>query len=60
MFPPQKAKSVISGRQRGSSTTGLIQKLEDAEIVSKSEALSPREKEIALLRYDPNYFVHRT
>ena len=41
-------------------TTGMIQKLEDAEIVSKSEHLSPREKEIALLKYDPDYFVHRT
>eukprot|EP01043_Picozoa_sp_COSAG02_P056482 COSAG02_NODE_6701_length_3413_cov_30.264937_4_plen_156_part_00 len=40
-------------------TTGLIQKLEDADIVAKSSNLTHREKEIALLKYDPEAFVHR-
>ena len=41
-------------------TTGLIQKLEDADVVAKSENLTHREKEIALLKYDPAEFIHRT
>ena len=34
-------------------TTGLIQKLEDADVVTKSKRLTHREREIALLKYDP-------
>jgi hypothetical protein len=41
-------------------TSGLIQKLEEADIVTKGEHLSHREREIALLKYDPNAFIHRT
>ena len=41
-------------------TTGLIQKLEDADVVSKSKNLTHREREIALLKYDPAAFIHRT
>lgn len=41
-------------------TSGLIQKLEDADIVAKSSNLTHREKEIALLKYDPKAFIHRT
>ena len=41
-------------------TTGLIQKLEDAEIIAKSDKLSPREQQIALLKYDPKFFIHKT
>ena len=40
-------------------TTGLIQKLEDAEI-TESTRLTPREKSIALLKYDPNFYIHKT
>ena len=40
-------------------TTGLIQKLEDAEI-TESTKLTPREKSIALLKYDPNFYIHKT
>ena len=41
-------------------TTGMIQKLEDAEIIEKSTNLSTREKHIALLKYDPKFFIHKT
>ena len=41
-------------------TTRLIQKLEDADIVAKRSHLSHRDKEIAMLKYDPNSFIHRT
>jgi hypothetical protein len=40
-------------------TTGLIQKLEDAEI-TESTKLTPREKSIALLKYDPNFYINKT
>eukprot|EP01043_Picozoa_sp_COSAG02_P044963 COSAG02_NODE_4065_length_5840_cov_16.587180_2_plen_65_part_00 len=39
--------------------TGLIQKLEGADIVAKSSNLTHREKEIAPLKYDPKAFIHR-
>eukprot|EP01043_Picozoa_sp_COSAG02_P038053 COSAG02_NODE_2904_length_7775_cov_45.519802_3_plen_295_part_00 len=40
-------------------TTGLIQRLEDAELISKSENLTDREKKIGLLKYDPEFFLHQ-
>ena len=40
-------------------TTGLIQRLEDAELISKSENLTDREKKIGLLKYDPKFFLHQ-
>ena len=40
-------------------TTGLIQRMEDAELTATSK-LSQNEQEKQLLKYDPEYFIHRT
>jgi DNA-binding CsgD family transcriptional regulator len=41
----------------GNMSLGAV--VQDADIVAKSSNLTQREKEIALLKYDPEAFVHR-